>query len=185
METLQPFWSFRDTLSAAFLTLAWRAPELNSNNNRVLFQFGNSYEVFLTDFLDYVQRAARERISLGRQNIAPKEVANTLYAAFTKEQALKFEESQLQEKYPEFKALMREYEEGILLFEATKILVWDKASQDTVGLENFFKTVQGKYNWEDRISVTQYTINSEAMARVAEIKQTAQKMSAKEMLEKF
>lgn len=185
VETLQPFWSFRDTLSAAFLTLAWRASELSNNNNRVLFQFGSKYEVFLSDFLDYVQRAARERISLGRQNIAPKEVANTLYATFTKEQALKFEESQLEEKYPEFKALMREYQEGILLFEATKILVWDKASQDTTGLENFFKTVSNKYNWEDRANITQYIINSEGTARVAEIREAAKKMSSKEMLEKF
>lgn len=185
VETLQPFWSFRDTLSAAFLTLAWRAPELDDRTNRVLFQFGNSYFVMMSDFLDYVQRAARERISLGRQNIAPKEVANTLYATFTKEQALKFEEGQLQEKYPEFKALMREYEEGILLFEATKILVWDKASQDTVGLENFFKTVQGKYNWEDRVNATQYIINNEGIAVVSDIRASAKKMTPKEMLTKF
>ncbi len=185
VETLQPFWSFRDTLSAAFLTLAWRAPELDDRTNRVLFQFGNSYFVMMSDFLDYVQRAARERISLGRQNIAPKEVANTLYATFTKEQALKFEEGQLQEKYPEFKALMREYEEGILLFEATKILVWDKASQDTLGLENFFKTVQGKYNWEDRVNATQYIINNEGIAVVSDIRASAKKMTPKEMLTKF
>jgi peptidyl-prolyl cis-trans isomerase SurA len=185
VETLQPFWSFRDTLSAAFLTLAWRAPEISDRDNRVLFQFGSKREVFLADFMDYVQRAARERISLGRQNITPKEVANTLYANFIKEQTLKFEESQLEEKYPEFKALMREYEEGILLFEATKILVWDKASQDTTGLENFFKTVSSKYNWEDRVNVTQYIINSEGLAKAAEIREAAKKMSPKDVLEKF
>lgn len=63
----------------------------------------------------------------------------TLYKEYLDEVVLKYEESQLDKKYPDFKALMREYEEGILLFEATKQLVWDKASQDSVGLENFMK----------------------------------------------
>jgi peptidyl-prolyl cis-trans isomerase SurA len=174
---------FQDTLSDAFLTFQWRAAQTKPND--VLFILGNTYRATLGDYMDYVQQAARERIQLGRTGIGISGVINELYASFVTEKVLEFEEERLEEKYPDFKALMREYEEGILLFEATKMLVWDKASQDTVGLNNFFKTVDGKYKWEERAVVTLYSVSSSGIAKMEEIRQFAATHSPAEVLEKF
>ena len=76
-----------------------------------------------------------------------------MFDDFASEKALYFEEKNLVNKYPEFKSLMREYEEGILLFEATKINVWDKASKDTVGLQAFHDAHKMNYMWDERLEI--------------------------------
>ena len=55
---------------------------------------------------------------------------------------------------------MREYSEGILLFEATKLNVWDKASQDSVGLLQFYNANKNNYQWGKRAKMRNYIVNS-------------------------
>ena len=48
----------------------------------------------------------------------------------------------LEEKYPEFKALLQEYTDGILLFDLMDDKVWTKAIQDTLALQSFLKLIK-------------------------------------------
>ena len=108
-----------------------------------------------------------------------------MYEEYVNESCLRFEEQRLDQKYPEFKALLREYEEGILLFEATRINVWDKASQDTVGLKNYFKTLKGKYRWEDRAITTVFYVDGISKGVLEPMRDYAQKHSSQEVIDKF
>jgi len=83
-----------------------------------------------------------------------KNIFNDLYQQFIDKSCIDFEESRLEIKYPEFKTLMDEYKEGILLFELMDRKVWSKAVEDTTGIKEFFKThipiryTCGKKDWE-------------------------------------
>lgn len=74
-----------------------------------------------------------------------------------------FEKSRLEEKYPEYKALMKEYKDGILLFELTDQKVWKKASRDTTGLKAFYEKNKENYLWGKRADVEIYTSNEKAV----------------------
>ncbi|MBN2347401.1 MAG: peptidylprolyl isomerase [Bacteroidales bacterium] len=82
---------------------------------------------------------------------------NNAYLEFRKKEIIAFEENQLEEKYPEFKYLMQEYHDGILLFNLTKDVVWNKAVTDTVGLRKFYSQHKNNYMWDERVDASIYT----------------------------
>lgn len=55
---------------------------------------------------------------------------------------------QLSTENTDFRNLLNEYHDGILLYEVSNRKVWDKAAKDTEGLENYFRTHREKYLWD-------------------------------------
>jgi peptidyl-prolyl cis-trans isomerase SurA len=76
------------------------------------------------------------------------EIIEEKVAAFANAELLAYEDSQLEKKYDEFRFLMQEYHDGILLFEVSNREVWDKASKDTEGLAKYFNENKKDYAWE-------------------------------------
>lgn len=86
-----------------------------------------------------------------------KDMVNTAVIAF--------EDSLLEQKYPEFKSLLKEYRDGILLFDLTDQKVWSKAVKDTAGLRDFYNTNKNNYLWDERAEVTIYSCADEKVAK--------------------
>ncbi|HQU58282.1 MAG: peptidylprolyl isomerase [Phaeodactylibacter sp.] len=170
------------TLTDTFLTFRWKAPEKPSD--AVLFELGGDYKATLGELTDYMERSSRQRIRMGREADI-KAAVQELYAAFLDENIMKYEEKQLEKKYPDFKSLMREYEEGILLFEATKMLVWDKAAQDSSGLAEFFKLIEGKYRWEERAVTSIYRMQDKFRDQLEEVRGFVATHTPEEVLAKY
>lgn len=59
--------------------------------------------------------------------------------------ALRHEYTVLEKKYPDYAKQMREYRDGVYLFEVSNRKVWSKALTDTAGLEEYFETHRDKY----------------------------------------
>jgi peptidyl-prolyl cis-trans isomerase SurA len=80
---------------------------------------------------------------------------------FASEKLNDYAMEQLPNENPEYKNLLQEYHDGILLFNLTNDKVWKRAQDDSTGLEKFYKTAQ-KYKWNERIDVNiyKYTDNS-------------------------
>lgn len=76
------------------------------------------------------------------------EDADKLMNQYVDKEVLAYEDTQLEKKYPDFGHLMQEYRDGILLFEISNRLVWDKASKDEEGLDGFFKKNKSNYSWD-------------------------------------
>lgn len=89
---------------------------------------------------------------------------NERFNTYVDEQVLAFEDSQLEKKYPEFRMLMKEYRDGILLFELTDQKVWNKAVKDSTGLQTFYEGNKNNYLYPVRYDVDIYTCADQAAA---------------------
>jgi len=112
------------------------------NDESVLFLAGNTpYKI--SNFIVYLKANLNSNF-------------NKLSTAFLQEKLRSFEHKSLlseedrglENRHPDFKNLMNEYRDGILLFEVSNNEVWDKASKDTTGLETFFSNNRADYAWE-------------------------------------
>ena len=173
---------FAKTLtSEEFLSYKWKAPE-QKNKAKVFALAGKTYCV--ADLADYLEKAGRRRLTMNKE-IPMEEAVNALYKEMLEETCIKFEEGMLEKRYPDFKSLMREYEEGILLFEATKGIVWDKASSDSIGLQAFYNEHKSNYRWEDRGVVKQYTVKDATKVKVKDVMDFCKKNTSEKVLERY
>ncbi len=168
-------------VDSIFHTFRWK-PD-SSAPQTPLMQYGDRVYT-VADFENFLNRSARERMrGLGHpieQTIA------TLYQKWVEDEAMAYEESQLDKKYPDFKHLMREYEEGMLLFDAAKIEVWDKANTDSVGLRRYFdEHLKGKYLWDERAVVSFYTLKSADSTLLKKVREFVAKNPPEAALKKF
>ena len=76
----------------------------------------------------------------------------------TDAEVLEYANSNLEKKYPEFGYLMQEYRDGILLFNISKDMVWDKASKDEAKLKEIYEkgNFDKPYNKVRGIIISQY-----------------------------
>lgn len=71
--------------------------------------------------------------------------------------------AEMQAKDSDLDNLVREYHDGLLLYEISNREVWDKAAKDEAGLANYFKKNKKKYAWEaPRYKGMAYHVKNEA-----------------------
>ncbi|GAB2529980.1 peptidylprolyl isomerase [Rufibacter soli] len=100
-------------------------------------------------FATYIEANQR-----AKQNVSPAHAMNLLYDKFVETSLLDYERAHLEEKHPDYRMLVNEYHDGILLFQLMEEKVWAKAVEDTVGLQKFFEANRGKYTWGERATAT-------------------------------
>jgi peptidyl-prolyl cis-trans isomerase SurA len=152
---------FTNKLDTSFVSGNWKyTPQATP---KVLFTVGNQTHT-TNDFGKYLE-ANQEPVEKGN----PSMVAKNLFTIWANEKCIAYEESILETKYADFKNIMSEYHDGILLFDLTDRKVWGKASTDTVGLENFYSVTKGKYMWKERVNYQLYSC-LDAKTKAAAIK---------------
>ena len=109
--------------------------------NKPLFTFAGK-EFTQADFAAYLKKNAYSDKTIASEVIEQK------MDAFTEKEILAYEDSQLENKYEDFRFLINEYHDGILLFEVSNNEVWEKASKDTEGLARYFNEHKADYRWE-------------------------------------
>jgi peptidyl-prolyl cis-trans isomerase SurA len=96
--------------------------------------------------------------------MSSKRMVDALYKKFIDESCINTKESRLEEEFPDFKMLMEEYRDGILLFNLTDQKVWTKAIKDTTGAKEYYAKNKEHFLWEDRLDASIYSCKDEKTA---------------------
>lgn len=104
-------------------------------------------EQFLKD-AERIKAGEAKYVEICRQELAQDKKLKKVAATWSDAQVLEWADSQLENKYPDFKNLYREYHDGLMLFEVSSKAVWDKAAQDTVGLQKYFDEHRSEFEFE-------------------------------------
>jgi len=169
---------FVNNLDSTYYMGKWNADQLTTN--KAMFKLGKQ-QFTQKQFADYLVKNYRNV-----RNADNKSVIQKQYLAWQNAEILAYEEKQLERKYPEFKALMQEYHDGILLYEIMTDKVWNKAIKDTTGLREFFESNNAKYQWGQRYNAFVYEcLNQDVANQVTAMLNTSDTISSKTIIAKI
>lgn len=142
---------FNEKLDSTYYLGKWTA-EGQLKSNKAMFELnGLTADFTQQEFARFLEKNYR-----GVKRDENKAVVAKQYKSWEKAAILQYEESVLPSKYPEYRALLKEYHDGIILYEIMQDLVWNKAVKDTAGLRAYFIANQSKYTWQKRLDATVY-----------------------------
>ncbi len=104
------------------------------------------YDSVRADIKRFVdQRGVRERVIT--QNI--DSIAKASGGTLTPEQVLDRKADEMTANDPDLRNLVREYHDGLLLYDISNRTVWERASKDEAGIEAYYKKNKKKYKWDE------------------------------------
>jgi peptidyl-prolyl cis-trans isomerase SurA len=113
-----------------------------SGSPDILFTANNvSYAV--PDFIKFLKKDPYSPYKMSTELVAER------LKAYEYSILLQTLEKDLETNNPEVISLIREFRDGSLMFEVSKREVWDKASSDSVGLQQFFEANRQQYAWDE------------------------------------
>lgn len=120
----------------------------------------NGLTITVSEFNEHMRTKGR-----AKPTMSPADYVRASANKLGEDKLLQLEDSKLEEKYTPFRLLMKEYHEGILLFEMTDQMVWSKAVKDTAGLAAYYEANKQKFSWPERASVVIYTCSNADIAK--------------------
>lgn len=99
------------------------------------------------DFGRYLSRFQGAQLNTSMANFLEQ-----MFPNFVSENMLRYESSQLMTKYPEYRDVVNEVYDGLLIYEINALKVWNAAIQDTVGAERFYEQIKTQFPTGDTLN---------------------------------
>jgi peptidyl-prolyl cis-trans isomerase SurA len=157
------------TVTDAIYSQTWELPKEDISINDDVLVIDKNKKVPTMSFANYIQSQQKNKLSTKPIT----KLVSELFESWKDEQLIGYYTDNLENEFIDFKNVMDEYRDGLLLFDLMEKEIWDKSKTDTIGLQNFYSLNKSKYNWKERFDVD---ILSSTDATVIE---TAQKMLQK------
>ena len=129
---------FESIINDEYFKNSWLIPDdLNQNNN--LITIGNRTYNFL-DFATYISENQGKIKSKDKENIV-----FLLYKEFINSSIVEMYKSNLENENKDYKYILKEYKEGLLLFDLMQEKIWNVASKDSIKMKKFYESNKSNY----------------------------------------
>ena len=142
-KTLEPIYELVDS---NIFRGSWKP--VNPGLDKTMFSFADK-EFTQDDFIKYLSMSQGRADGMNKNALIDRK-----FKVYVDAQLMRYEKGRLEEKHPKFKSLMREYRDGILLFNLTEDKIWGRAAKDTVGLEAYYEANKEEFRYEERVVAT-------------------------------
>jgi peptidyl-prolyl cis-trans isomerase SurA len=122
----------------------WHVLKEGPHSDKLLFT-SDGKSVNVSRFYSFISQ--RQRPSA----LPPAAYLRQLYHMFMDAEISAMEDEKLQRENADYRNLLREYHEGILLFSVMEKEVWNKASSDTLGQKRYYEAHKSKYTAGERV----------------------------------
>ncbi|MFN0199992.1 MAG: peptidylprolyl isomerase [Bacteroidia bacterium] len=165
------FDTFKAKLTPEFIKGTWGKKDYKDSADLKLEAYNlldgkKTVSVAISDYVAYYLK--NKGLMRAYSKMSPQQAADALLTRFIDEQMLQFEEDHLADKNPDYKALLKEYRDGILLFSLMEQKVWKKAVEDSVGLKKYYTDNAKTFQADEMIDVREYRSPDEAVLKQVE-----------------
>ncbi|WP_234737077.1 peptidylprolyl isomerase [Tellurirhabdus bombi] len=144
----------------------WKIPALDATVDRKTIVQVNKQAYTTNEFLDYVSRHQQPRPVGSVAGVTMQR----LYRKFVDDKLVEQEEKNLENKYPEFRALMTDIRDGVLLSQVMETNVWDKSMADSLAQRQLWEQNKNKYQYDQRaIATVLVAADNESLQQASEM----------------
>ena len=109
-----------------------------------------SQEFLYKDFLDLLNKNKRSfNVSTGKSKFISKQ-----YALFLENNLFQYKKNNLINENEDYANVLKEYEEGLLLFDIMENKIWKGAQLDSIGLKSYYNENTSKFKSNSKITAT-------------------------------
>ena len=132
---------------------------LNQNQlQQTVMAFAEKESYTLDTLVRFLKRSGSGKRKLTRENY------DILKSEFEESIIKSYEISKLDNRYPEFASLMKNYKEGILLYKISEDMVWSRTRVSDSLARAYYKDHQNDYRFGPRIEVSHISLANDSLA---------------------
>jgi peptidyl-prolyl cis-trans isomerase SurA len=136
-------------LTNDFYAQTWEVPSNSKDFEKPILVINKKKSIAVTPFLNFIQ--AQQKSNLKIKPLS--KLVDVLFEKFIDEQITAYYNENLENEFPEFRYVMDEYRDGLLLFDLMDREIWTRAKSDTIGIQDFYKNHLVNYQWKKRFGV--------------------------------
>ena len=138
---------FRNYVNDSIIRGKWSYRPVGEKGGTVMFTIGGKESKTFNDFAEYLPLSKNRMLRFTTID----EALTTYYDNFERDALKEYYRNALEDEDEEYAAIISEYRDGLLIFDLMRENIWNKAKNDSVGLQNYFEKNKESYNWEERV----------------------------------
>ncbi len=138
----------------------WIMNPIPNDMEKTLFTIGDK-KLGYTDFAKFI--AGRQKTT--RPYKQKEALLVDLYDEFETENLKDYFKEHLEDENEDYAAILTEYRDGLLIFDVMNKNIWQKAKNDSLGLQEYYNKTKQDYQWKQRVDAEIYSTTSEMLAQ--------------------